>query len=290
MKTYKEKVNEANKHNSDAHIIEGNELTRLQQFLLEIYLDVQAVCERNGLTCMLLGGSALGAVRHNGFIPWDDDLDMALPRKDFERFKTIFKTELGDKYILNSPNHEGRPTNRFPKILKKGTKFVEVGSLDDDRACIKIDIFVLENVPDNIVMRYIKGFCSTVLMFAGGHVLSYEECTARNKKLKSREKVGKMLAFFSAEKWFDLFDRVCRCDNEYSGYIGIPSGRKHYFGEILPRNTYLPASLGTFEGHSVYLPADTDRYLSNLYGDYMDIPPEEKREKHYVELIEFKES
>ncbi len=287
MKTYKEIVFEQNKKNANGHIVEGDELFHLQKVLLDIYIDVQAVCEKNNLTCMLLGGSSLGAVRHKGFIPWDDDLDIAMPRKDYETFKKIFKSELGNKYILNAPNYDGRPTNRFPKILLKGTKFVEIGLEEDDRACIKIDIFVLDNVPNNKLLRYLKGFQCTVLMFAGGHVQSYEGARAKGRKLNKRETIGKLLSFRSSEKWFDRFDKACRWPDEKSKFIGIPSGRKHYFGEILPRETYLPASVGIFEGHKIYMQADTDTYLKNLYGNYMEIPPENKREKHYIEKIDF---
>ena len=289
MKTYKETVFEQNKGNSNSHIVEGDELIHLQKALLDIYIDVQAVCKKNNLTCMLLGGSSLGAVRHQGFIPWDDDLDMGMPRKDYETLKKIFKSELGEKYTLNAPNYDGRPTNRFPKILKNGTKFIELGMEEDDRACIKIDIFVLDNVPNNILLRYLKGFQCTVFMFAGGHVLSYEGARAKGKKLNKREFIGKLLSFRSSEKWFDRFDKVCRWYDEKSNYIGIPSGRKHYFGEILPRDTYLPVSVGLFEGYEVFKPADTDTYLKNLYGNYMEIPSEDKREKHYIEKIDFGE-
>lgn len=287
MKTYKQTLNEQMRQRANAHIVEGEELLELQKVLLEIYLDVQRMCEKNHLTCMLLGGSALGAVRHKGFIPWDDDLDIGLPRQDYEKFKEIFKQELGEKYILNAPNYEGRPTNRFPKILKKNTRFLEVYDIDDDRACIKIDIFILDNVPNSKLLRNLKGFFCTLLMFAGGHVQSYEEAKYNCRKLNKRERIGKLLSFHSSEKWFDRFDRVCRCKDENSNDVGIPSGRKHYFGEILPRDTYLPASIGEFDGQRVYLPANTDLYLSNLYGNYMEIPPEEKREKHYIEEIKF---
>lgn len=287
MKSYKEELIEKMKTSNTAHIVEGEELLRLQKVLFNIYKDVEAVCKKHHLTCMLIGGSALGAIRHKGFIPWDDDLDMAMPRKDYEIFKDIFVNELGEKYVLNSPNYSNKPTNRFPKVLKRNTKFVEVDSIDDDRACIKIDIFIIENVPNNIFKRLIKGLRCTAYMFAGGHVLSYEESMEQHKKMHKRELIGKMLSFWSSTKWFNRFDKVCRYNDEESEFVGIPSGRNHYFREIVSREVLLPVVQGAFEGEKVFLPADADAYLRNLYGDYMMIPPEEKREKHYIEKIEF---
>lgn len=286
MKQYKEVRYEKMKR-SGAHVVEGEELARLQRTLLEMVLDLQAVCEENGLRCFVCGGSALGAVRHGGFIPWDDDVDLSMPRDDFEKLKTIFREKLGDKYILNAPNYEGRATNRFPKILKKGTRFVEAGIPEDDRTCIKIDIFPLENVPDNRIARWVKGLHCTFLMFAGGVLLSWEECRIRKEKMDRRAFLGMLLSFRSSDRWFDRFDKVCRCGNNRSRDVDLPSGRKHYFGEILPRSAVFPLGTAMFEGHEVKIFADPDLALRNLYGNYMEIPPEDKREKHYVDKISF---
>lgn len=290
MKSYKERMNE--KCRSDPYLrhLSGEELEKLKYTLLRIYLDIQAVCDKYGLICMLLGGSALGAVRHRGFIPWDDDLDLGMPRDDYEIFKQIFKAELGEKYVLNAPNYEGMPTNRFPKVLKKGTRFVEAGMREDDeRACIKVDIFILDNVPDNLIERTIKGLFCTVLMFIGGHVLTYECYKSQEKRVKmsKRQFIGMLFSFNSSEVWFNRIDNACIFREENTYYVGVPAGRKHYFGEILPRAAFFPVSKGFFEGHKVNLPRDVDAYLKNLYGDYMKIPPEEKREHHYIEKIVF---
>ena len=286
MKSHKEDRYEKLKH-SAAHVVEGRELAHLQQVLLEMVLDLQAVCDRNGLKCFLVGGSALGAVRHGGFIPWDDDVDLSMPREDLEKLKKIFRKELGEKYILNAPNYEGNASNRFVKILKKGTRFVEANVPEDERSCIKIDIFPLENVPDNPIVRWVKGIHCTFLMFAGGMLLSYEEGRIRKERMNLRAFAGMMLSFRSSSRWFDRFDKACRSGNERSRDVSLPSGRKHYFGEILPRSAVFPLSTISFEGHPMKIFADPDCALKNLYGSYMDIPPEEKREKHYVDKIEF---
>ena len=105
--------------------------------------------------------------------------------------------------------------------------------------------------------------------------------------MTTRVLIGKLLSFNSSKKWFDRIDKACCCENEKSKYVGIPTGRKHYFGEILKREAFFPAKESFFEGERVFLPANTDVYLTNLYGDYMQIPPEDKRERHYIEKILF---
>lgn len=285
--SYKEINNEKSRVNPNVRMLSGKELRDLQNVLLEMYLDIQEVCSKNGIVCMLLGGSALGTVRHCGFIPWDDDLDIGMPRDDYERFKCLFKKELGDKYILNAPNYEGIPTNRFPKVLKKGTKFVESGMQDDERACIKTDIFIIENVPDNLLTRYIKGLYCTCLMFIGGRVQSFEDRIYSHEVLSCGNFLGMLFSFHSSKKWFDRIDRACQHKKSNTKYMNIPTGRKHYFGEILNREVYLPTSQGIFEGEKVYLPGNSKQYLKNLYGDYMKIPPEDKREHHYIQRISF---
>ena len=290
MKSYKEKVNELGRESTEVRLLSADELARLKSDLLDIYMDIQEVCDRNGIRCMLLGGSALGAIRHKGFIPWDDDFDVGMPREDYERFKSIFKDELGKKYILNGPNYEGNPTNRFPKVLKKGTRFIEAGMReDDDRACIKIDIFILENVPDCTLIKNIKGLYCTGLMFIYGRVCSYEAWKQESSKkpMTVRQLMGMPFSFCPSKKWADRVDNACKYRNNNTKFMGIPTGRKHYFGEILPREVFLPPKQGVFEGKSVYLPAQTDLYLKNLYGEYMTLPPEEKREHHYIKTISF---
>lgn len=289
MKSYKEKLFEENKKNPNLFAVEGETLVCLQKVLLEIFLDVQSVCKKHNLSCMLLGGSALGAVRHKGFIPWDDDMDIGMARKDYEVFKKIFKSELGDKYILNTPDYEGQALNRFPKVLKKNTKFVEAQHpVDDPNSCIKIDIFVLDNVPNNKLIRLFKGLYCTFLMFAGGYTQTYEQYKDKLIGNSYRVFIGRLLSVFNKSyKWFNLFDKACSCKNEQSKDVGILSGRKHFWGEILPRECFFPASTADFESYKADVPANCDMYLKNLYGDYMTVPPEEKREKHFVKKIEF---
>ena len=275
------------------------EIKELRGVFLQTYRDLADCCKRNGLTVMLLGGSCLGAVRHKGFIPWDDDLDVAMTRKDFDRLKEIFDRELGDKYVLSSPNYKGNAKNRFPMMLVKDTMMIEAGdNPEEETNKIKIDFFMLENIPENAVVRTLKGLWCTALMF----MASYEETYEKNdeylrrymcktpegeREYKRRMFLGRFFSFNKFQKWADIVDKAFQYPRE-TRLLGIPSGRKHYFGEILPREAYVPVSKGEFEGMTVDLPGNTDLYLSNLYGDdYMTLPPVEKRERHLIMDVVF---
>lgn len=276
---------------------------KLQTTLLSIYDDVVAVCIKHSLSCYLVGGSALGAVRHHGFIPWDDDFDIAMSRKDYQKFQKVFEQELGDRYILNAPNYSTKVCARFPKVLKKNTVFKQIGGFSDSELQgIFLDIFIIDNVPDNKLLRRIKGMYCNLLEFISGQVM-IRECEDETTRKLSRElrfqmgsvqycirkTVGVVFSIRNSTYWFNLVDKAVRCENEQSFYCSIPTGRKHYFGEMLPREVFFPSVEGDFFGRKVLLPNMSDVYLNNLYGDYMTIPPVEKRESHWIEKISFEE-
>ena len=276
-----------------------DETIRLRQVFLKTYYDVSKVCEKYGLTFMLCGGSVLGAVRHKGFIPWDDDLDAAMIRKEYDVLVSVFDKELGDKYVLTAPNRNGTARNRFPQILVKGTRFVELGSNpNNEMNMIKIDLFIIENYPENKFHRIFRGLRCSFLMLIASSVGAYQSnnkdiedflsTSDIGKKFINRRKIiGKLFSFKSKQKWIDSVDNACNYKIE-TNLKGIPTGRRHYFGEICSSSTFVPAVKVPFEDIEVFIPADSDGYLRNLYGpDYMVLPPEEKREHHAIIDIAF---
>ena len=281
-------------------VLKEEESIKLKQTLLDNYLVIQEYCQKNNLSVMMVGGSALGAIRHKGFIPWDDDMDIAMPREDYNLLCKNFERDLGDRFALDAPNTNRKSSNRFPKILIKNTRLVELGMQDDDEnACIKIDLFVIENTPQNVFVRVLHGFICSLMMYIAGQVDTYEKQDERFQKFmckseegkrvyNRRKRIGKLFSFLPAYKWFNIVDKVCQYKRE-TGVKGIPTGRKHYFGEILPSRSFLPVSTADFEGHKVSVPGNPDSYLSNLFGDYMTIPKKSEREKHFIYDIKFKD-
>lgn len=280
--------------------LKGETLRRFQLELLKITDDIIEVCDENNICYQLSGGSCLGAVRHKGFIPWDDDMDINILGSHFDKFIDCFTKKYGDKYwihTVNTPNY-GLTVSR---IRLKGSVFRIHQDVNNPEAGFFVDLFRLENVFDNSLLRAVHGlFC-----MGFGLMLScrkfYEdrdimmELANNDKELEKtfRKKIliGRMTSFLSVKTWAVLTQKCYGfCKNNRSKYLSIPAGRKHYFGEMYLRKDMQNTVFARFEGRKWKIARGWKKYLKMLYGDYMWIPPEDKREKHYLLELKFPEN
>ena len=294
MKTDTELLNEIAQRSNLLRQLTEVEKHELRRTLLDMHNDIIKVCDKYGLIVMLGGGSCLGAVRHKGFIPWDDDLDLMMPRNDYEKLICLFENgQIGNKYCFEYPNKHKDVKNTFLKIYLKDTVFKEI--FDDNElfpTSVFLDIFPIDYAPENNIIRRCKAFLSDGLQFICTCTL-YSQYPSVNLKAfygydKSAKRrydlrilIGKIFSVFSHRRWVNWFDELNKTSKP-SKMMTIPTGRKHYLLETLPSSVFIPTKECTFEGVKSFVPNEYHTYLSNLYGNYMQVPPEDKRERHFI--------
>lgn len=280
----------------DIVILDENSLRNYQVELLNIAKDVITVMDKYHIGYSLSGGSILGAIRHKGFIPWDDDIDMNIPRKDYERLLKIFDQELGNNYYIQTPQKYPELGLLVTQIRKKGTVARRKYDWNIDECGISIDLYIIENVFDNSIVRFFQENISMILSFAVAAVRTYnnrnlppELFELEGRELNySRSKLffGRILRIVPLKIWIDwcnFWFSVCK--NEYTRLVSIPTGRKHFSGEIYNRENMCKYKKVQFETEMFNIPVWAEEYLLQFYGNYMELPPVEKREKHlFLEL------
>ena len=267
------------------HHLSDEELRRVQLIQLEMLQEVDRICELCGIHCNIIAGTLLGAVRHKGYIPWDDDADVALIREEYERFRVACEKEL-DHGRFYFQDHRNTPGYRwgYGKLRRKGTLFLrEKQEHMPYEQGIFIDIFPLDAVSDNKCMRTLQNFhcfCIRKIMWAP---------------------VGKIAAkgpFW--KKWYGMLDHIPAniIYGHYDRYIQKRNRKKTKWVRILTfptpnreygylREWYDNSKRILFENEMLWGIKDYDAYLSFKFGDYMKLPPMKMRKVHPVTMLQF---
>lgn len=283
---------------SSKKLIELNDeqLKLLQKTVLSIADDIIGICEENSINYHLTGGTALGAVRHNGFIPWDDDLDIDVARKDYKKLINLIKEEYGEKYYIHNPQNKDGFSLPATQIRLKNTIVRGCNDANEKECGAYIDIAIMENTFDNRILRKIHGNVSLALGFIVScrkfaknrkYLLSLVENNKEATKIfKTKIVIGSVFSFFTLRRWtiiYDSWNKICK--NENTEYVTVPTGRKHFWGELYKRKDFYEFTKHEFEGRNWKIPKEYDKYLTHMYGDYMKLPSIDQREKHV--LIKF---
>ncbi len=258
-------------------------LQEMQQVYLELLREFDGLCQHHGLRYDLAGGSLLGAVRHGGFIPWDNDVDVCMPRPDYERLlklKAEGKLKLPGKRDVIS-HRDGTLARHFGRYIRYDVKRQADMAEEDDCPYIGMDIFPVDGLPKGKLS--FKWQCWRVKQLRRFLLTSVEKKgTSRKGALAAKIKdlyrpiLRKIGPFRIAEK----LEKVCsRVSFEKAELVGALTGMYGH-KERWPKEAMLPQSRMDFEGIQVWGYANYDVYLGNLYGDYMKLPPEDKRVPH----------
>lgn len=253
--------------------MDDNLLKNLQKAELEILLEVDRICRKHDIKYFLVSGTLLGAIRHKGFIPWDDDIDICMTLKDYKRFCKISPKELNDKFFLQ--NFETDHTNRWPaKIRKNNTTAIETGFENSPiHQGIWIDIFPLIGVKDDDcwIKKATKRsvFAKKLLRKRYGASLNFKDLSIDKKFLH-------FLPFGFIKKIVKIIlSTIFRNHKVYEHCTYLWGDSK--ISARFPSDMFDELCNVEFEGHMFPAPKNWDKYLQLVYGDYMTPPPPEKR-------------
>ncbi|MDE5885516.1 MAG: LicD family protein [Oscillospiraceae bacterium] len=255
-------------------------LAEIQQCELGILKHFVDICERNDLRYYLAGGTLLGAIRHKGFIPWDDDIDVLMPRPDYDKLQTLAAQVNNGRYQIAS--HELKNLHYpYCKIYDTTTKIKKCYDSDKTEQSLWIDVFPLDGLPKE-KKKVDQIFRKSLWLRKLLTVQSSRIGTGKSKLKIMLKPITKLLllTFVGMECVSDQIVKLARkYDFDHCDYVG---GIVWGYGskERMVKNEYLPAVTVPFEDMQVNAPGCWETYLTALYGDYMKLPPEDQRINH----------
>lgn len=265
-------------------------LKHLQQVQMKIFKYFLEICEEHDLTYFIYGGSLLGTIRHKGFIPWDDDIDVIMFRKEFDKLNEILKYELDEKYNFINVLNEETYHYTWARLTLKNTLFKEWwGDQVDYTPNIFIDIFILDNIPNNRIKRFFHMKTSFILnqltMYA---YLKYDNFSTLKKIFQqSIYYLLKILPISPSSikrkcvKTYEKYkNEECEQVCDFPAICQMP---------VYDKKDWLPAKKAKFEDIEVNIPNNYDKVLTRTYGNYMELPPEESRFRPAPDEIDFGE-
>lgn len=266
--------------------------TKVQGLIWEMFQIIHKYLNDNQIEYYMLGGTLLGAVRHKGFIPWDDDIDIGIPRKEYEKFISEILKILPDYLELHTWWDETEHHYYFSRIVDTRYTMKREGSLVEREENIWVDIFPLDGMPNNSLIRILHMF-KLLACRAMYHISTFEKVNLKRPNRPLLERI--IIRFVSvtgfgrnteSKKWLMQIDKLLnRYSIEESDFIVNFMGQ-YKFKEMFPKKYYGKGKLYSFEEKDLMGPENADAVLKQMYGDYMTPPKDTEKNAHAAILKE----
>lgn len=253
------------------------ELAQIKQIEVQILDTFVSFCEEHDLTYFLAYGTLLGAVRHKGFIPWDDDIDVTMPRPDYQKLLQLWPKQ--GRYLLLECRHDKSYPYPFAKLCDDNTRIEEAGVVNPYEMGIYLDIFPLDGIPGTPEesRRTLRRFETLEKCRMYSEMPPESLFKDGQKSNFSRKLLWHLLHAVGAPRFSKWMDRAAKkygySDSQYGGLLMT----RFSYREIYPLSILNETTKLEFEGKWYTAPADYDQILTLLYGEYMQLPPEEER-------------
>ena len=270
----------------------SDSLRKLQLVELGILKKFIKICEKNNLRYYLCGGTLLGAIRHKGFIPWDDDIDIAMPREDYNSFCEVYKNkyhETDDKFFIDLSSNHNVP---YGLITDKSIKITFNVTSSAAYKYAWLDIFPIDGFPKSNILGaiHIRNFLFKKVLYMFSN---FEDLPDQKHKWSLPKRVIVRIAnklkfhklFRNRTMFFNWANNVLLKYSMYKTDKCCILWGLYKYKDIFPTNWFGEGVSVEFEGITANAPCKYDNYLKQLYGDYMVLPPEDKRQGHDIEII-----